>query len=359
MEGTILVLNAGSASLKFSVREGAKFSCVQEGIVPTAEKAEAALKEVLRSIPDMGNVVAIGHRVVHGGSQFHTAVVIDKSVMQTLMQLDDLAPLHNPRSREIISLAHEYLPQLPNVAVFDTAFFTHLPRRARVYAIAREWEESHGIIRYGFHGTSHKSMLYKTAEKLGKKPKDVTMVSCHLGGGSSITAIKKGESVDTSMGFTPLEGLVMTTRAGDIDAGAVALMAKVIEREHGSGTWEKVLHELNFNSGWKVLAGGIDDFRELLREKGSGNPDALFAFELFVYRIQKYIGSYIAILGKIDAITFTGAIGAGHAETRDAIVQPLAKHILKGVPVFAVPTVEEEWIARETAEVLGIPKNKR
>jgi len=119
------------------------------------------------------------------------------------------------------------------------------------------------------------------------------------------------------------------------------------------------LHELNFNSGWKVLAGGIDDFRELLREKGSGNPDALFAFELFVYRIQKYIGSYIAILGKIDAITFTGAIGAGHAETRDAIVQPLAKHILKGVPVFAVPTVEEEWIARETAEVLGIPKNKR
>lgn len=355
MKNAILVLNAGSASLKFHVFEKGSFKSVQQGGIEQVDDFEKALKEVLRNIQNISAIEVVGHRVVHGNSFFKGGVRITDENLPRLKELDVLAPLHNPWNRKGIELTREYLPQLLHVAVFDTAFFADIPRVAREYALAKKWSEQYGIVRYGFHGTSHKSMLYKVAEKLKKDIKEITLISCHLGGGASIAAIKKGKVIDMSMGYTPLEGLVMTTRTGDIDAGAVLKMVR-IARDEGleNDPVAYIDRVLNHESGWSAISGGITDFRELLKERQLGNADAQYAFDLFVYRIQKYIGAYVAVLGNVDAIVFTGSIGSGHADTREAILNPLKNTLLKGVKDFAMPTAEEEFIARETVEIVGL-----
>ena len=336
-----LIINSGSFSFKYKLfNEG--FDLEKEGNVKTGNTTtEEKFKEALKEIGDTSEIKAIGHRVVHGGRKFTKPTKITPDNLKELEKYNTLAPLHNPYNLAGIQAAFNLLPDIPNIAVFDTAFYKNLPEYAKIYALPLKYYEN-GIQRFGFHGTSHKFVAEEAAKKLEKPLDQCNLITIHLGGGCSITAIKEGKAIDTSMGFTPLEGLVMGTRAGDIDAG---IIIQILKEEKISG--DDLDKLLNQESGIKGIS-GYDDFRDLLNGIEKGESNAKLAFDIFVYRIKKYIGAYFAILNHIDAIVFTGAIGSGKEITRNKIIEGMK--ILENVPSFAIETNEELAIAKEVKQ---------
>lgn len=345
MPRSILTINAGSTSLKYKLFDLESFKVLADNDFQAVEDHEEAIKQTLREIGNLSTLVAIGHRVVHGGTEFREPIKVDESNIKRLEVYSKLAPLHNPYNLASIKACREFLPDIPNIAVFDTAFFRYLPEKAKIYAIPLEFYQEHGIQRFGFHGISHQYVALEAANKLGQPLSQLNLITCHLGGGASITAIKKGKPIDTSMGFTPLEGLVMMTRCGDIDPGIISQL-----KDSMNGKDKGLVNRmLNKASGIRGLC-GIDNYLDLLEAVRQKDRRAQLAFDIFTYRIQKYIGAYFAILGNLDALVFTGKIGAGKSITREKITKNLK--ILKGVRVLAIPTDEEVMIAREVAETL-------
>ena len=301
MSTPVFVVNCGSATLKYRLVDVDDGSGTVSGTVETQAGHEAALRGVLASLPDTA-LVAVAHRVVHGGERFSAPVVVDDDVLSAIQDLAPLAPLHNPINALGIEIARRMLPDVPHVAVFDTAFHHTLPARAYTYAVPAEW----GVRRYGFHGTSHAYVSRAAARLLGREPSETNLIVLHLGNGASATAIEGGRSVDTSMGLTPLEGLVMGTRSGDVDAGVLLHLLR-----RGLSTAE--LDEgLNRRGGMLALA-GESDLREVHRR---ADARAALALDVYCYRIRKYVGAYLAVLGRVDAIVFTAGVGEHDAAVR-------------------------------------------
>jgi acetate kinase len=372
----ILVLNAGSSSLKFHFFEVTPESIatnseqvLAKGLVERVSSMADALTSVFQQIDNIA-VNAVGHRVVHGGDLFHESVIIDETVEKQIEELSILAPLHNPHSLEAYRAAREHLPGVPQVAAFDTSFHHTLPPRAYVYGLPYEYLTEKKIRRYGFHGISHRYVSWRFAQLHGKQRADYRMITCHLGNGCSMCAVEHGRSIDTSMGFTPLEGLIMGSRSGDVDAGAVL---HLITHEHRDPA--ALLQILNGASGLKGISGISNDMRDLLREAHGGNERAALAVDAFCYRIRKYIGTYLAAMNGADVLIFTGGIGENSALIRAQICEGLsnlgitvdpeanerdnreAREIgASKIPVWVVPTDEELLIARDTLRcILKIP----
>ncbi len=380
MTRTVLVLNAGSSSLKYQLIEPDSGRSLADGTVeqigepssPVADHA-AALRVAFENMSDQGidlkacGLVAVGHRVVHGGPVFYRPTVIDDTVIAKLEELSMLAPLHNPPAVQGIEVARAMLPRVPHVAVFDTAFFHDLPAAAATYAIDRELAETWHIRRYGFHGTSHRYVSEQAAAFLGRPWDELNQIVLHLGNGASASAIAGGRPVETSMGLTPLEGLVMGTRSGDIDAGIVSYL----HREAAMSV-EDIESMLNQHSGLLGLA-GERDFRRLREMIESGDSSAQLAYDVFVHRLRKYIGAYLAVLSRTDVMTFTAGVGENAATVRlDAMsglaglgididekrnAQPAkgARRISTDsspIAVLVIPTNEELAIARECLTVI-------
>ena len=392
----VLVINAGSSSLKYQLLDTdnqqvlAKGLCERIGIdgkftykAPGKETIDAAdvampthseaIQAVLNALVDekngvissMKEIEAVGHRVVHGGETFACSVKIDEKVMAALEECIPLAPLHNPANITGIKACQAVMgPDVPQVAVFDTAFHQTMPPVAYTYALPYEYYEKDKVRRYGFHGTSHKYVAQRAAAMLGKKPEELKLISCHLGNGSSVTAIDGGKSVDTSMGFTPLAGLPMGTRSGDLDAGIMEyLMGKY------NMDIKEMLNVLNKKSGVLGVSGVSSDFRDLSDAGEKGNARAALAVDMFNYGVKKYIGAYAAAMGGVDAIIFTAGVGENSADQRMAIASGLEfmgvkmdaeANNVRGkeavisaadskVKVLLIPTNEELMIALDTA----------
>lgn len=381
----ILVINAGSSSVKFEVLAANNFTQLGKGIVDginlatcetrletsTAKFADtakvkdhtAAVKKTLnilmnhKIINDLKEIIVIGHRVVHGGEKYQDATIITSKVMKALAALNELAPLHNPHNLKGIEACQEIFKQTPQVAIFDTAFHATLPEEAYRYAIPAELYKKHSIRRYGFHGTNHKYVSQEASKVLGKQP--AKLITCHLGNGASICAIQKGKSIDTSMGFTPLEGLVMGTRSGDIDPAIIF----ALNRQGYDLT--KIETTLMKESGLKGLSEVSSDMRLIWAEVKKGNTKAKLALKIYNYRIAKYIASYAAALNGLDALVFTGGIG----EKAEYVRADICKHLkflglsLDGsknkkhstmiqnkkskIKVLIIPANEEKQIAKE------------
>jgi acetate kinase len=316
----ILVLNCGSSSVKFAAIDPDTGKSITEGKIDRiGEQLDhaQALERALQSVNGL-EIAAVGHRVVHGGQKFHDAVRIDDVVLAEIERCLPLAPLHNPANLAGIRAALAALPSVPQVAVFDTAFHARLPRRARTYAIDTELAEKHGIRRYGFHGTSHAFVTKRAAAHLGRPLSELRIVSLHLGNGASACAVEFGHSTETSMGMTPLEGLVMGTRAGDIDAGALLALMR------GEGLDADGLDEiLNQRSGLAGLSGAGNDLRDIERRAAEGDDRARLAIAVFAHRAKKYVGAYAAAMGGLDAVVLTGGIGENSAPMRQRILQRL------------------------------------
>lgn len=347
---SILVINSGSTSVKYKLFADDEEE-IKQGNIDNVTDHQVALKQVLRDVGGLQNLTAVGHRVVHGGDKFSKPLLINQDNFSELEQFNNLAPLHNPYNLAGIKAAIEYLPQIKQVAVFDTAFYANLPEISRLYALPAEISEKYKIYRYGFHGTSHKYVMHESAKLLKTEINKINLISCHLGGGWSITAIKNGQPVDTSMGLTPLEGLVMMTRAGDIDPGIIFKLLAEMPGEINSEKIAMIYGLLNKQSGIKGLA-GVNDFRELLRMVSLGNKEANLAFDLAINRLVKYIGAYWTELeGKAQAIIFTGAIGAGNPMTRNQVMKKIK--CLGKLPILAIETNEELMIMREVKELIN------
>lgn len=340
----ILVVNSGSTSVKYKLfNENEKE--IKGGLIENVASHEEAIKKILKDLADLRDLEVIGHRVVHGGDLFKETIVADGAVLEELEKLNDLAPLHNPYNLAGIRAARDFLPEIPQVAVFDTAFFSSLPPEASAYGLPARLSEQYKIKRYGFHGISHQYVMEEAAKILKKDKDKINLISCHLGGGWSAAAIEKGKPIDTSMGWTPLEGLVMMTRSGDLDP---AIVVELIKKAAGTLVEEKcaaVYDLLNRESGIKGLA-GVNDYKDLLRNISLGDKDAELALNVALRRLVKYIGAYWAELGgELDALIFTGAIGAGNPLTRNRVMNKLK--CLGEVPALAIKTDEELMIARE------------
>jgi len=344
----ILVLNAGSSSLKYQLIDtGVRpESLLGKGTVERISDPAEAVAQVLTSLEAQGPIHGVGHRVVHGGEQFRQSVLIDQVVERAIEDCCTLAPLHNPHNLSCYRAARRLLPALPHVAVFDTAFFHTLPARAYLYGIPYELYERDHIRRYGFHGTSHRYVSAKACEALRIDPAEARLITCHLGNGCSIAAIAGGHAIDTSLGLTPLEGLMMGTRSGDIDPGVLFHLART--RGHNLSDLEDLL---NRKSGLLGLSGRSNDMRDLCEAAAAGDARADLAVEVFCYRIRKYIGAYWAVLNGADAIVFTGGIGENRADVRGRIMDGL--DCLGGVETLVIPTNEELLIARDTARLIG------
>lgn len=395
----VLVLNSGSSSIKYKLFDMKTRLVVEEGIAerigesgarlvhrgqrPAERPVEhgesndlsdhrAAFKHIvsclgLSSDASSSRVDAIGHRVVHGGDRFRDPTLIDDQVVAQIEALVALAPLHNPPNLRGIEVARAHWPEVPQVAVFDSAFHSGMPPHAFRYAVPRAWYERFGVRRYGFHGTSH-AFVTKEAARLLKKPLDaVNLITLHLGNGASIAAIQNGKCIDTSMGLTPLEGLVMGTRGGDVDPGAILHVA----RQSGMQL-EEIESDLNKESGLRGLCGS-SDVRDVLAAASSGEVDAKLALEVYCYRIRKYVGAYFAALGRVDALVFTAGVGENSADIRTRVCGGLealglgidetlnrrptrefrfiddGKHAVR---VLIVPTDEELEIANQTVECI-------
>ena len=319
---TVLVLNSGSSSLKYSlVQPDTGVSLVdgiverigEDGGVPDHEAALRAAFEVVapggRNLDELG-LVAVGHRVVHGGPDLYRPTIVDDELIEHLRELAPLAPLHNPPAVLGIEVARKVLPDLPHVAVFDTAFFHDLPAAAATYAIDRDLAARWKIRRYGFHGTSHEFVSRRAAEFLDVPVQEINQIVLHLGNGASASAIADGRPVDTSMGMTPMEGLVMGTRSGDLDPGVISYLW----RSAGIGI-DEIETMLNRHSGMLGLGGEID-FRVVHERIASGDEAAKLAYDVYIHRLRKYIGAYLAVLGHVDVITFTAGVGENDARVR-------------------------------------------
>lgn len=394
----VLVLNSGSSSLKYQLldmrdssrlavglveRIGEQTSRLRHTLVATGESREqsgpiadheTALKAVAEELArdglglDSPELAAIGHRVVHGGMFFTEPTVIDDSVLTEIERLVPVAPLHNPANLTGIRTAMALRPDLPQVAVFDTAFHTAMPESAARYAIDPKIADRYRIRRYGFHGTSHAYVSRETARLLGKAPEEVNVIVLHLGNGASASAVERGRCVDTSMGLTPLEGLVMGTRSGDLDPAVIFHLARV-----GDMSMDEIDTLLNKRSGLFGLCGD-NDMREIRRRVDEGDEAAALAFDIYIHRIKKYIGAYYAVLGQVDAVAFTAGVGENAAAVRSAAVAGLeglglavdeelnavrsddARLISPAaarVTVAVVPTDEELEIATQTYALVG------
>jgi acetate kinase len=394
----VLVINAGSSSLKYQLIDMSNESplavglCERIGIdnsIITQKRFDGkklekqvdlpthkiALEEVVKAltdsefgvIKDMAEINAVGHRVVHGGERFTSSALIDEGVEQAIKDCFDLAPLHNPPNMMGIEACAEIMPGTPMVAVFDTAFHQTIPQYAYIYALPYDLYEKYGVRKYGFHGTSHMYVSYRAADMLGKPIEDTKIITCHLGNGSSITAVKGGKSVETTMGFTPLEGVAMGTRCGSIDPAVIPF---VMEKEGLSSREVDTL--MNKKSGVLGVSGISNDFRDLDEAATHGNERAELALEVFTYKIRKVIGEYSAVLNGPDAIVFTAGIGENSASIRKRILTGLdnlgikideEKNKIRGqevdistpdskVRVLIIPTNEELSIARDTKEIV-------
>ncbi|MFH1583206.1 MAG: acetate/propionate family kinase [Candidatus Falkowbacteria bacterium] len=344
---SILVINSGSTSVKYKLFSDDEEE-IKQGNIGNVADHQAALKQVLRDVGGLQDLSAVGHRVVHGGHKFSKPLLINQDNFLELEQFNNLAPLHNPYNLAGIKAAIGYLPQIKQVAVFDTAFYANLPEISRLYALPVEISEKYKIYRYGFHGTSHKYVMQESAKLLKTEINKINLISCHLGGGWSITAIKNGQPIDTSMGLTPLEGLVMMTRAGDIDPGIIFKLLEEMPEEINQDKVARVYDLLNKQSGIKGLA-GVNDFRELLKMVSLGNKEANLAFDLSINHLVKYIGAYWTELeGKAQAIIFTGAIGAGNPMTRNQVMKKI--RCLGKLPMLVIKADEELMIMREVKE---------
>jgi len=326
------------------------------------------LSEKYGSIHSLEEINAVGHRVVHGGERYGGSVRIDKSVISALEDTIDLAPLHNPPNLDGIYAINELLPNIPQVGVFDTAFHQTMPKHSFLYGVPYSLYQKHGVRRYGFHGSSHKFVANKAAEFMQKPMSELKMITCHLGNGASITAVQNGKSVDTSMGMTPIEGLIMGTRSGDLDIGALFHIIKKEELDIESANTL-----INKHSGMLGISGVSSDMRDIEKAAEEGNERAQCALKMYQYRIKKYIGSYAAAMGGVDVIVFTGGIGENDWQTRQNSVSGLefmgaeldiTKNTgLRGktmdiatenskVRILVIPTNEELVIASDTYEIL-------
>ena len=394
----ILVINAGSSSLKYQLMDPdtgdvfAKGLCERIGIdgrlthkvpaadgkfefdipMPTHAEAIQAVMDALLSpehgvIKSMGEINAVGHRVVHGGEAFSASVLIDEKVMQAIRDCIPLAPLHNPANITGIEACQKVMPGVPMAAVFDTSFHQTMPEKAFTYALPYEYYEKDKVRRYGFHGTSHRYVSARAADMLGKPLEQLRIITCHLGNGSSIAAVDHGRSVDTSMGFTPLAGVPMGTRSGDLDAGILEyLMTKYGMDIKG------MLNVLNKKSGVLGVSGVSSDFRDLGAAAAEGNHRAELALECFFYNVKKFVGAYAAAMGGVDAIVFTAGVGENDAQARMAIAsglefmgvkmdedanntrgkEAILSAVESKVKVLLIPTDEELMIAKDTAALV-------
>ena len=399
----ILVINCGSSSLKYQLIDSesekvlAKGLCERIGIdgsaithqpadgdkvttkVPMPDHTEA-VKYVIEKLTDpevgvvksLDEIGAVGHRIVHGGEKFASSVVIDDEVLKAVEECNDLAPLHNPANLIGINSCKKIMPGVPMVAVFDTAFHQTMPKKAYLYGLPYEYYENYKIRRYGFHGTSHDFVSNRVAEILGKKREDLKIIVCHLGNGASVSAVKNGQCVDTSMGLTPLEGLIMGTRSGDLDPAIISFIA---QKEKLSA--EEVINICNKKSGVLGLSDGLSsDFRDLGNAAEEGNEKAKTALETWSYRVAKYVGAYVAAMNGVDVIAFTAGVGENNFMAREMVCEYLGylgvtidkeankirgEEITISTPdskttVMVVPTNEELAIARETVRLVNCEK---
>ncbi|MCF7926657.1 MAG: acetate kinase [Candidatus Izimaplasma sp.] len=391
----VIAVNAGSSSLKFQLLDMPKEIVLASGVIEriglkdsifsikfnddphkeikqieTPKDAVNLLLERLVSlgvVQDLEEIDVVGHRVVHGGEKFSDSVIIDDEVMKAIKDVSDLAPLHNPANLTGIKAFNEALPHAPGVAVFDTAFHQTMGPVEYMYSVPYEWYKKYGVRKYGFHGTSHKYVSLRAAELLGKKPEDTKVIVCHIGNGASLCAVKGGKSIDTSMGFTPLAGIAMGTRSGDIDPAIVQYIADK-ENKH----LDEVIEELNTKSGYLGLSGLSSDSRDLWDAVARGDKKSILAVEKQAKMIADYIGAYYLALEGCDAICFTAGIGENASETRKLIVDRLGalninldveRNLARGtetlvstkdssVKVYSIPTNEEVMIARDAQRLL-------
>ncbi len=373
----VLVLNSGSSSIKYRLFRIESMDVLRAGVVdrigepgPSAVRDHGAgFARVMAdlsdsgAIGDPGGIFGIGHRVVHGGERFREPARVDHGTLDAIRAMTPFAPLHNPGNLQGIEVALATCPGVPQVAVFDTAFHQTMPPRAFRYALPRHLYDAHRVRRYGFHGTSHAHVARRAAELLGKPPASLNLITLHLGNGASATAIRGGKSIDTSMGMTPLEGLIMGTRCGDLDPAVPFFLGAATGKDPA-----EIQALLNEESGMKGIC-GANDMREVHRRSAAGDPSAALAIDMYVYRIRKYIGAYIAVLGRVDALVFTGGIGENDAEVRRRACDGLERlgiavdeagngspsrdprEIQRGgapVKILVIPTDEELEIALQT-----------
>ena len=394
----ILVINCGSSSLKYQILEMTTETLLCKGLVDkiviagstiTHEKIgenklvlecamkdhKDAIEQVLQVIRDkeygvvksMDEIGAVGHRIGHGGERYNRSVIVTDDVIKAITDCIPLAPLHNPANLLGISACQSLMPGTPNVAVFDTAFHQTMPPESYIYAIPYEYYKKYGIRRYGFHGTSHKYVAEKASQMLNINLDDLKIITCHLGNGASVSAIKRGKCIDTSMGFTPLEGLVMGTRSGDIDPAIVTYI-----REKENLPQGKVNEILNKRSGMLGISGVSSDFRDIEAAVAEGNERAALALKVFAHKVKFYIGAYIAEMNGVDAIVFTAGVGENDVTMREVICNEmgnlgikldLVKNKVRGketiismddskVKILLVPTNEELMIARDTLKLV-------
>jgi acetate kinase len=365
---TVLVLNCGSSSLKYAVVEPDSGRQIADGIIerigegPSAPADhEAALRAAFDELSESGmhldslGLVAVGHRVVHGGRDLYRPTLVDDALITTLERLAPLAPLHNPPAILGIEVARRVLRDLPHVAVFDTAYFHDLPAAAATYAIDRDVAARWDIRRYGFHGTSHRYVSEQVAEFLGVPLESLSQIVLHLGNGASASVIVGGRPIDTSMGLTPMEGLVMGTRSGDVDPGVIMYLART-----AGMSMEDIESMLNRRSGVLGLGGEID-FRQLHRLIESGDADAQLAYDVYIHRLRKYIGSYMALLGTTDVITFTAGVGENDAVVRrDALsgLAPLGIELDEHLNDSPARSPRRISVAKSPTTVLVIPTDE-
>lgn len=394
----ILVINCGSSSLKYQVFDMSNEAVLAKGLVekiglpgsflkhrrkeedniimesdmPNHEAAiglvmDALLDERHGVVKSMDEIEAVGHRVVHAGERYAGSVLINEDVMHALRQCIELAPLHNPPNIMGIEVCAKLMPNVKHVAVFDTAFHQTMPQTAYLYGVPLSLYRQYGLRRYGFHGTSHRYVSERAAHMLGRPASEVKVITCHLGNGASVAAIDGGRSIDTSMGFTPLEGLIMGTRSGDLDPAVVPFL---MEKENMNS--EQISSFLNKKCGVMGISEVSSDFRVIEEAATKGNDQAQLALDMYYYRVRKYVGAYAAALGRVDAIVFTAGLGENSPEVREAVCKhlgfmgvelDLAKNRVRGkevdlssegakVKVLLIPTNEELIIARDTRELV-------
>lgn len=395
----ILVLNCGSSSIKYALYDmdsktvmtsGGAERVGLDGAFVKVKLANGEKKQIMHDIPehtegvkfifslltdpeigvikDLKEIDAVGHRMVHGGEKFNKSVLLTDEVLKVFEACTDLAPLHNPANLKGVRAVQELMPGLPQVGVFDTAFHQTMPKEAYMYAIPYELYEKYGVRRYGFHGTSHRYVSQRVCEYLGVKAEGKKIITCHIGNGGSIAAVKDGKCVDTSMGLTPLEGLMMGTRSGDIDGGAVTF----IEKKLGLDA-DGMSNLLNKKSGLLGVSGISSDMREIFSANEAGNERAKLAFDMYCYRIRKYVGSYAAAMNGCDIMVFTAGVGENQADMRQRVCEGLSfmgveidvdkNNTVHGeeavistpeskVTVVVIPTDEELMIASDTMALL-------
>lgn len=394
----ILVINCGSSSLKYQLIDMTYEKLLAKGLVERIgiegsiltqsvegrdkyiikqpmESHKDAIKLVLDAlvskengvITSMKEISAVGHRVVHAGEKYSSSVLINDDVMKALEECIDIAPLHNPPNIIGINACKSLMPNIPMVAVFDTAFHQTIPEEAFIYPLPYEFYKEYGIRKYGFHGTSHKYVSNVAAQMLGKNIEDLKIITCHLGNGASIAAIKNGKSIETSMGFTPLEGIAMGTRSGSIDPSIITFLMKKLDL-----TIDKVDEIINKKSGVLGISGVSSDFRDIENAAKDNNERAQLALDVFYYKVRKFIGSYMAVMNGVDCIVFTAGLGENSINAREIVCSGLdwfgikldkAKNNVRGVAteistndskvkIFVIPTNEELMIARDTKEIV-------